>query len=521
METSIERLAGCQVKITLAFDETEMKAAFDKAYKALSKEVALPGFRRGKAPRTLLERALGPEVAQQQVVSELIPESLSKVIEENELHTVGDPDLDVELPKPNEAYTVSATVPVMPVPEIGEWRDARIVKPKVSFDDASIDEVIEKLRERTAASVDITDRPVESGDFVYVRYQIECEDETLYSEDALPQMYMEVGAEWYTPSIDADVIGMSVGETKEIAVEYPDDYDNPRLAGKSAKFTATVEGIRRRVIPELDAEFFEKVGVADLDGLRARIREDRQNEIDSLVEGTTREQAMACVVRATKLEYPETLVKAETDERLAELEESLDREGLTVEDHLRREGIDEVQLRRRVRADSKRALAVMLVADALAKEHSIELPDEELEESVWSLAQSAKMGFSEMWETLERTGQLDEMRRRMLRTRVCDFVLEHIGVDEPEMTYDELLKGEWLPDVPDEQEDDEPAEDAGEDAEDASAENAETETETETDTSDDESSAREAEDQADEPTSDATEPEATDDAAEAGDKEDA
>jgi len=165
-------------------------------------------------------------------------------------------------------------------------------------------------------------------------------------------------------------------------------------------------------------------------------------------------------VRETKIEYPEKLVAAETAERLSELEESLDREGLTLAEYRAREGLDEAALMRRLRAESKRAIAVLLVIDTLAKENAIELRDEDLEESVWTLAQSAHMGFTEMWETLDRTGQLDEMRRRMLRTRVCDFVLEQIGVDEREMTYEELLKGDWLPDVPDEVEEDEPTEGA-------------------------------------------------------------
>jgi trigger factor len=447
LETTVERLEGSRVRVTLNFSVEEIDTAFGKAYRTLGKQVAIPGFRPGKAPRMLLERHLGKEVAPSQVLQDLVPDALEKAVEEQDIRAVGDPELEAEPPVAGEAYAASAVFTVWPEPSIGEWREEKVVRPKLVLDDALIDEGIEGLRSARATSEDVTDRPVEKGDFVRASYQIICEEETLYAPEALPQLYLEVGAEWYSPAVDDDLVGMALGETKDISVTYPEDYDAPRLAGKPAIFQATIDSIQVRRLPELDEAFLSTVGVSDLDGLREHISEERRKEVEPLVKRASRDQALLAVARNTTIDMPVQLVAANVQDRWSDLKEEIDRKGLTLEDYLEEQELTVEQLAKLFRARARRAITTALVVDALAKQESIEVPEDEMEEAVWRLAQSAKTGFSEMQELLERTGQLEEMKRSRLTDRVADWLLEQLTIEEPELSYDELTKGEWLPDM--------------------------------------------------------------------------
>lgn len=447
METTLERLEGSRVRVTLNFGVDEMAVAFDKAYRTLGKQVTVPGFRPGKAPRALLERRLGKEVAPAQVMQDLVPDALEKAIEEQSLQTIGDPELEPEPPVAGEPYEVIAVFHVWPEPVIGEWSGEKVVRPKLVLSDEATDGAVRALQLANATSVDVTDRPLAIGDFARIRYQVTCDDEALYPEEQLPEMYLQVGEEWYLPALDNDLVGLSIGETKDIATVYGDDHQVPRLAGRPATFRVTLESIQSREVPELDEAFFTKVGVSDLEALKAKVATERAESISGDLSRATRDQALLAVVRHTTVDYPAAAIEAQVTERERAMLRTLDEEGLTFEDYLADSGLttDEYALLQIGR--SRRAIATALVVEKLAKDHGIEVPEEELEEAVWRLAQTAKMGFSEMNDLLERTGQLEEMKNQRLADRVADWILGQLTVEEPEMDYDELVAGDWVPDL--------------------------------------------------------------------------
>jgi len=446
LETSVEWLEDTRVNVKLEFTSQEMRSAFGKVYGELSKHIVVPGFRPGKAPRVLLERVLDKEAVREQVVQELVPDLLGSVIEERKLFVVGEPDINYDPPEADQPFVVTAGIAIVPDPKVGDISTISIVRPQVSLSDEEVDSIIEGLREARSVSVEVTDRPVERGDFVRLHYQITSEGEELYDPEDLPMMYLEVGAEWYTPIIDDDLVGLLVGDIKDIAVEYPEDYENPRLAGKPATFQVHIESVSRRMLPELDEEFLRRWDVPDPDGLRLRIREERAAEAQEAIEESVKDQAVAGLIKLCTVQLPELLIVTQADELTREFSKKLkDEEGLTLREYLDRGGMEFAFYRHDMELRAARMLKRAFAVEAVAKERGIEISDEALEESVWALARSARMGFSEMWEMLKESGTLEEMRERKRREKVVELILAEAQVTEREMTFRELASGDWLP----------------------------------------------------------------------------
>jgi trigger factor len=474
VETSVERLESTSVQLVLNFDQEEMRRAFGKAYGGLSTQVTLPGFRPGKAPRKLLERVLGKEVAQNQVIQDLVPDAITETVEEQDIVVVGEPKLDYEPPEPDQPFQVTATLTVLPEVEVGDVTGLELVKPVVKVSEEDVDELVEALRERAAKSVDVEDRPIEEGDFVYLTYQITADDEALYDEENLPQMYLEVGSEYYEPVVDYDLIGLSMGESKDIQVEYPDDYDNARLAGKPATFSVTIDRISARQKPELDEEFFEEYGVESLEELRDRFRKEREREINESVESLLHDQITAQLMNRCDIELPGQLIASQAAEMDLEFRNRLEREGMDLQEYLSESDTSMREYMQDMQRQAGRVLKRSLVLDAATKEQGIEVTDEDLEETVWTLAQTTNQTFTDMWALLEEGGQLEDMRSRQATEALMKKIMESAEITEKELTMDEFREGAWAEGIPGlDPTLDEPAEEDAEEGTEDSAEHAE------------------------------------------------
>jgi len=446
VETSVERLEDTRVNVKLEFTSQEMRSAFGKVYSELSKQVLVPGFRPGKAPRILLERVLGKEAVRAQVVQELVPDRLASVIEERKLFVVGEPDITYDPPESDQPFLVTAGLAVVPDPEVGDLSAISIVRPQVFLSDDETDRIIEGLRESASRSVEVTDRPIELADFVRLHYQITCDEEELYDPNDLPMMYLEVGAEWYVPVIDNDLVGLTTEDTKDIAVEYPEDYENARLAGKTATFRVKIESVSRRELPELDEAFLESWNVTDLEGLKRRIRDERLTDISEVTKDVVEQQALAGLIRSCTMQLPDLLITTQADDLSRAFVKRLkDEEGLTLREYIDRAGIEFSDYRRDLERQAERVLRRAFAVEAVAKQRGIEVPDEDLEEPVWTLARSARMSFSEMWDMLKESGTLEEMRERKRQDKVVELILAEAQVTDREMSFQEFASNEWRP----------------------------------------------------------------------------
>ncbi len=448
MDTTVERLESTSVRLVLSFDQAEVKRAFGKAYGDLSSQVTIPGFRPGKAPRMIIDQVLGREAVRGQVMGDLVPDAITETVDSYGFFVVGEPQLDYKEPEPDQPFTVAATLTVMPEVELGDLSGLELVKPVIKPTEEQIDTMLERVRDQHAISLDVEDRGVQQDDFVYVTYQVTVDGEAVYDQEELPDMFLQVGAHYYKPEIDADLIGMSTGESKDIPVTYPEDHDDDRLAGKSATFTATVDRITIRQDAELDGAFFERVGVADLEALRDRVRREWEEQANADVDALLESQVLAIMVERGSVELPETLTSSRVEELDQEVQRRLRLTDSDMDTYLSERSLTLEQHQAGLRKSAEREINQFLVIRAAAKQLDLEATDEDIEEAVWTLARSMNKTFSEMWEMLERTDTLDDMRTRRTTEKVLSHIIEQASVREVELTDDEYSEGEWARGIP-------------------------------------------------------------------------
>jgi trigger factor len=448
VDTTVERLESTTVRLVLSFDQAEVKRAFGKAYGDLSSQVAIPGFRPGKAPRMIIDQVLGREAVRGQVIGDLVPDAITETVDSYEFFVVGEPQLDYEEPQPDQPFTVAATLTVMPEVELGELSGLELVKPVIKPTEEQIDSIVEGVREQHSVSVDVDDRGVQQDDFVYVTYQVTVDGEAMYEPEELPSMFLQVGAHYYKPEIDADLIGMSTGESKDIPVTYPEDHNDDRLAGKSATFTATVDRVTIRQSAELDEAFFERVGVADFEALRDRARREWEDQANADVDGLVEAQVLAIMTERGSVDLPDTITSSRVEELEQEVQRRLRLTDSDMDTYLSERSQTLEQHQADLRRSAEREINQFLVIRAAAKQLDLEATDEDIEEAVWTLARSMNKTFSEMWEMLERTDTLDDMRTRRTTEKVLSHIIEQASIREVELTHEAYTEGEWARGIP-------------------------------------------------------------------------
>lgn len=316
MNITTERIPDSQVLLTIEIDADRVEQSMDQAYRRVAPKVRVPGFRPGKAPRSVLERHVGRTALLQEALDKLVPQVVEEAIKEQDLQMVDQPDLEITSLEP---VIVKATVPVRPTIDLGAYRDIRLDPDPVEVEESAVDEMIESLRQRYA-DIEPVDRPVAGGDRVRVNLTGHVEDRrVLNQEDAELQITADMLEA--TPGVYERILGMAKGDTATFEVELPEDYRRSELAGKPITYHLEVLDVKGVSLPEVTDEWAQEVGEGfeSVEALRERIRTDRRNRAEQ--EATTAYQGklVDALVAGATLEFPPQLVEREAEHMLREI----------------------------------------------------------------------------------------------------------------------------------------------------------------------------------------------------------
>lgn len=415
MNVRTENLPDCQIKITLGFDAGEVTASFDKVYSELSMRGQIRGFRPGKAPRALLRRQVGEDTIRSSAWYELLQEHLEKTIEELEI--IGEPELpdleELEL-KEGEPAELELIASVGPRVTLADLSDLELVRPPVEPTEEQIAEIIEQLRAANAEETTVERTTVQAGDVVDIELTIQVE-----GEDA-PVTGVEetlvVGEEGRFPPVDEHILGKEVGESVEMDVTYPEDYEDADLAGKNAHITVEIDALRERKLPELDDEFAqsldgEKFGT--FEDLRAEvIRQTSERLADEAREEMENQVVKALLERCT-VELPQVMVDGMVQRQIGQLGEELDEMGMEVQDFVNAIGVSGEQFE----ASQERRARLSLTLDAILSELVKQQPEPTEEETEAELARYAEEHNLEL-SFLKQASDLREDLAHMVKTRI-------------------------------------------------------------------------------------------------------
>ena len=381
--TTVEKISGCRVKLTLTVTAEQMENAMTKAFQQNRGKINVPGFRHGKAPRNVVEKMYGAEVFLNDALDIVINDAYVAAVKENELKIVGNPELkDMSEYKRGEEMTFTVEVDVYPEVELGQYKGLTVeVEPKHVVEDEEIDEYIQRELKKNARTIEVTDRTVDYNDTVNLDYAGTVDGVAFEGGTAKAQS-LTIGSGQFIPGFEEQMVGMAIGEERDLQVKFPEQYHAEELAGKDAVFHVKVNSITYTEVPELDDDFAQDKNFDSVEDYRANVvktlEERAQNNYNVSVENALIEAAAA---NAT-VEIPEGLVQDQINNILRDMEYRMMMQGLRMADYLKYTNTTVEQLGESYRGQAQERAKYELVVEAIRKAEALEPNEEELDAAI-------------------------------------------------------------------------------------------------------------------------------------------
>lgn len=433
MRTEVARIGKNRVELEVEVDPQRLDDALEMAYRKVVQRVNIPGFRKGKAPRAILERFVGKAPLLEEAVESLVPQAFVEAVSQSRIEPIDEPEYDLVQLEEGKPLIFKAKVDVKPEVKLGQYKGLEVTIPKIAVEDADVERVLRDLQLRHAELAESERTVVQNDDYVLIDFEGFLDGKP-FAGGAARDFLLRVGAGQFVPGFEDQLVGAVVGEEREIRVTFPEDYHETRLAGKETTFKVTVKTIKERKIPELDDNFAREVGPFDtLDALREDIRthllQDAERERRKYIENAVVEKAAA----DSEVDPPDVLVEREIEEQLADFRLTLSYRGLKFEDYLAQRNITEDDVRAELRPRAVDAVRKRLMLEAVAKAEAIEVADVEVEERASALAAAyGQKDASRVRERLLSPGRRDLLRTDIAVTKAVRLMAESAKVTELE-----------------------------------------------------------------------------------------
>jgi len=424
VKVAAQEIEHSQVVLDIEVEDERVERAVNQAYKRIVQRINVPGFRKGKAPRALVERMVGREALLEDAVEQLVPEVVEDAVKEQELVMVARPSLEVVSTQPLQ---VKATVPVQPKVELGDYKSLKIEATPAEVTDEQVDRVVERLQESNATWEPV-ERAAELGDRVAIDVLAKAGETTVMeSKDA---EYV-VSAEGPQPAegFAEAIVGMAADETKTVTLKLPDDHRNTELAGQDAEFTITLHWVKAKDVPPLDDELPSVVGTEheSLDALRSAIRENLSVREEHERRMAHEEQVVDAVVEQATVDLPPQLVEEEAGRLVQQLAQNLERQGIPLQSYLRFTQKTEEQFRAEMMAQAERSVRRSEVLNAIALAEGVEVSDDEVREQLQAGLEDTNENRRLIRDTMRRPAVKERFAASLRRERAIRLLLETVG----------------------------------------------------------------------------------------------
>lgn len=432
MSVKVEKISSNKVKIEMQISPEKFEEGLGKAFIKNKGKFNVPGFRKGKAPRQVVERFYGDSMLFEDAFDILFPEEYGKVIDENQLEPVSRPDLNIEKINREEGISCTFEVFVKPDVELGEYKGVKAQKSVYNVTDDDIDAELQKKRNQGARWVDV-ERPVKEGDRTMIDYSGSVDGEKFEGGTAENQM-LEIGSGRFIPGFEEQLIGMNKDEERDINVSFPEDYQAENLKGKAAVFHIKLHNIKEKEMPALDDEFAKDVSEFEtLEELKKDIKNRLTESAEKRAEAETEDNVIRAVVEAAKVEIPDIMCENQVDRQVSQLEYNLMVQGITLEDYLNYVGMKMEDLREQQKNTAYNMVKTQLVLEAVMKNEEISASLEEVEDYIIKAAEKAKKSVEE-YKKLIGPDALEGIQDRLAMDKTISMIMENASLTEEKET---------------------------------------------------------------------------------------
>ncbi|HBT20375.1 MAG TPA: trigger factor [Peptococcaceae bacterium] len=425
MKAEVEKIENNWVNLKIEVEAEKVNQALDRAYRKLVKEVSIPGFRKGKAPRKILENFLGTEPLYEEALDFIMQEIYTEAVEQAKIQPIDAPQVAVEQFEEDKPLILNIKVEVKPEIKLGEYKGIKIKKPVVEVKEEEVQEYLEKLQKRHARIKTVVDGTVEQGDIAIIDYKGFIDGQT-FAGGIASNVSIEVGSGRFIEGFEEQLVGAKVGETREVKVTFPEDYRDKNLAGKEAVFNVTIKEIKRKELLPLDDEFAKDVSQFNtLEELKEDIRNKLKEEKEKKVRQEIRDEVIKKVVENAELEVPETLIKRRIDAHIKRLDERLKMQGYSLEEYCEAAETTEEELREKYREQAIESVKTDLVLEEIAQRENIKVSEDEIFEEIQNLAKDYNESVENVQKHLRLKDNLQALTYGLLIDKTIKFLVDH------------------------------------------------------------------------------------------------
>ncbi|HHW58041.1 MAG TPA: trigger factor [Clostridia bacterium] len=427
MSANLKKVEKSVATIELIIPSNKFEEGLNYAFKKNAAKFNIPGFRRGKAPRAIVERYYGEGVLYEDAIEYVFDEAYKEALKAFNLEPLDYPDINILQIGKGEDLVLEATVPVMPEVELGEYKGIEIEKIEYDVYDGDVEYELEKLRQQNARLIPVEGRPAEGGYIAVIDFEGFIDGEPF--EGGKGENYeLELGNNTFIPGFEEQIIGHNVNDVFEVNVTFPEDYRVEELRGKSALFKVTLKALNKKELPELDDEFAKDASDFDtLDELKADIRKklEEKNKLDA--ENEMKEKAVIKVVENAKVDIPDVMVERQIDISLRDLDYNLRYQGLDLNSYLSITGKTLEDLRKEMWEGALNRVKTQLVIEKIAEIENIEATEEEVENKLKEMAENYRINLEELKKSLTES-QINGIKEDVAYYKTIDFIFSQCKI---------------------------------------------------------------------------------------------
>lgn len=427
METKVKKLKENNIELTVSVDSATFNESITRAYKSIAKKVSIPGFRKGKVPKNIIDQRVGKDAVYEEAIKENISDYYIEALDKSKVEPIDKPDIQITGVDDKKGLSFVAKIQVKPEVELGDYKKLDVKKEEAKVSEADVEKQIEVIKDKFASIEPVKGKPAEKGDYLIINFDGTVDGKEFEGGSAKDFM-LEIGSNTLLPDFEKGLEGSKEGDIKEVGVTIPENYPKKDIAGKNAKFKVLVKEVKNKKLPEINDDFVkEQLGeFKSVDELKKEIRNDLKEQNEKLFEQQYQAKVLDAVAEKAKVKIPQIMIEDEINHLLSDFEYGLKVRGASLEDYYKMTGSDEKTMRENFKKEAEIRVKRNLVIDVISKKEKIDASEKEIAEEIDKIYKSGEKkdkSVEEFKKELESKGLLDYLKASLRHRKTLDFLV--------------------------------------------------------------------------------------------------
>lgn len=431
MSVQVEKLENSMAKLTIEVSADELEKAIESAYQRQKRQISIPGFRKGKVPRKMVEKMYGVGIFYEDAANALMQNTYPSAVDECGEDIVSRPSIDIVQLEAGKPFIYTAEVAVRPEIKLGKYKGVEVTRANIEITDEDIDKAIEQEQKKNSRTVEVTDRAIEEGDVAVIDFEGFVDGEA-FAGGKGENHPLKIGSHSFIDNFEDQLIGRKAGDETEVNVTFPEQYQAEELAGKDALFKVKIHKVETEELPELDDDFAQEISEFDtLDEYKADLREKLAKDKETEVRKNQEDEAIQAIIDDSEINLPEPMVDTQCDSMIDEFAQQLAQSGLSMDQYMQFSGMTIDKLKEQVRPEAETRIKSSLVLENVAEAENIQVSDEDIDAKIKEMAENYHIEAEKIKDNLGEAGR-ESLTKEISMSKAVDLIMENVTEVERE-----------------------------------------------------------------------------------------